>query len=120
MADSKRLAGFIGPILIVLTVSEIATSHIWIKVSATQTYLAGALWFVAGLAIIRIHNIWRLGWPVLVTIIGWIAFLGGMGRMFYPEQAREGSQNTIVVLVSQIFLLAIGITLTFIAYIRKE
>lgn len=119
MANSKQLAGLIGPTLIVLSISEALNSKIWLTVPATQTYLAGALWFVTGLTIIRTHNIWVLNWPVLVTLIGWFAFLGGLGRMFFPQTAQEGGQNKVIVLVFQIALLVIGIILTFVAYIRK-
>jgi len=120
MTNSKRLAGIIGPTLIVLSISEALTSDIWSNVTATQTYLAGALWFIAGLSIIRTHNIWTFGWPVIVTLIGWFAFLGGLGRMFFPQAAQEGGQNTVIVLAFQIILLVIGIILTFVAYIRKS
>src|SRR5690242_14183385 len=33
------------------------------------------LLFVAGLAIVRVHNVWVGGWPVLVTVLGWVAVL---------------------------------------------
>lgn len=95
------------------------TSRIWVKVPATQTYLAGALWFIAGLSIIRTHNIWTLNWPVLVSLVGWFAMLGGLIRMFFPEAAQGGGQSKITVLAFQIVLLVIGIILTFVAYIRK-
>jgi len=119
MTNSKRLAGLIGPTLIVLSISEVFTSRIWLTVTATQTYLAGTLWFIAGLSIIRTHNIWTLNWPVLITLIGWFAILGGLGRMFFPQAAQEGGQNPVIVLAFQIVLLLIGIILTFVAYIRK-
>lgn len=119
MTNSKRLAGVIGPTLVVLSLSEALTSHIWLNVTATQTYLAGALWFIAGLSIIRTHNIWTFDWPVLVTMIGWFAFLGGLARMFFPQATQDGERNTVIVLVFQIILLVIGIILTFVAYIRK-
>ena len=120
MNKSKQLAGLIGPILIVLSISEMVTSQIWLNVSATQTYLSGALWFVASLSIILKHNIWAFSWPVFVTIIGWFAFFGGLGRMFFPNAALKGSQDGVVVLAFQIILLTIGIILTFVAYFRKS
>jgi len=55
-------------VTITLTLSEALNAHIWANVPATQTYLAGALWFVAGLAIVRVHNHWIRGWPVVVTL----------------------------------------------------
>lgn len=120
MTNSKRLAGLIGPTLMVLTISEALTSQIWLTVTVTQTYLAGTLWFIAGLSIIRTHNLWKFDWPVLVTIIGWFAFLGGLARMFFPQASQDGEKNDLIVLVFQIVLLVIGIILTFVAYIRKK
>jgi hypothetical protein len=120
MTNSKRLAGLIGPALIVLSISEVLNSDIWLKVPATQTYLAGALWFIAGLSIIRTHNIWTAGWPVLITIVGWFAFIGGLIRMFLPKTAQESGQNTALVLAVQIALLVIGIILTLASYFRKS
>lgn len=120
MTDSIKLAGLVGPVLIVLNVSEIFTARIWVNVTATQTYLAGALWFVAGLAIIRAHNHWTAGWPVLVTLVGWFALLGGLARMFFPETSQRGGQNSLMVLSVQIVLLVIGIILSYIAYFLKK
>src|SRR5215470_3383502 len=31
---------------------------------------------IAGLAIERVHNRWTNGWPMLVTILGWLFVLG--------------------------------------------
>lgn len=120
MTNSRRIAGLVGPTLIALTLSEALTAHIWANVSATQTYLAGALWFVAGLAIVRVHNHWIRGWPVVVTLVGWFVMLGGLGRMFFPEAAQQGTRNGSVVLALQMVLLAIGIFLTFKAYRRDD
>jgi len=107
----------IGPTLMALTISELMNAHIWINVASTQTYLAGTLWFVAGLSILRGHNIWTRDWPVLITLIGWLAILGGLSRMCFPEPVQQGSQNTTMVLVLQIILLAAGIVLTLKAYV---
>jgi hypothetical protein len=48
--------------------------------------LSGILLFVAGLAIVRAHNVWAGGWPVLVTAIGWLILLGGLARMLFLTQ----------------------------------
>ena len=119
MTDPKRIAGLLGPALVVLSLSEAINPHIWATVSVTQTYLAGALWFVAGLAIIRAHNRWTGGWPVLVTLVGWFAILGGLFRMFAPEFAQGNVPNASVVIGIQVVLLLIGLVLTFKAYARS-
>jgi uncharacterized membrane protein YhaH (DUF805 family) len=118
MTDPKRIAGLLGPTLVALTASEAMNAHIWATVPVTQTYLAGSLWFVAGLAIVRAHNRWTGGWPVVVTLVGWFAILGGLFRMFAPEFAQGRVPNASILLGMQGVLLLIGVFLTFKAYGR--
>jgi hypothetical protein len=66
--ETRRVAGILGPTLIALVASEVVNPNIWETAPVTQVYLAGALWFVAGLAIVRTHNRWTLAWPVVVTL----------------------------------------------------
>lgn len=96
-----------------MNISEAFNSHIWANVAVTQTYLAGSLWFVAGLSIVLAHNRWALAWSVTITIMGWFIMLGGLSRMFFPEPVQQGSGNATVVLAVQIVLIAMGIVLTF-------
>jgi hypothetical protein len=118
MTDPKRIAGLVGPTLVVLAASEALNANIWTGVSAAQTYLAGALWFVAGLAVVRAHNRWTGSWPVIVTLVGWFAIVGGLFRMFAPEFARASAPSPAVLLCIQAALLLIGVFLTFKAYGR--
>jgi hypothetical protein len=116
MTDPRRIAGLLGPTLVVLSASEAINARIWATVSVTQTYLAGSLWFVAGLAIVRAHHSWTRGWPVLVTFLGWFAILGGLFRMFAPELAQRSVPNASILLGTQVVLLLIGLFLTAKAY----
>jgi len=106
--SSKRLAGLIGPTLIAITTSEMMNPDIWGAVTAPVTYHAGTVLFVAGLSIVYARNRWTRSWPVMVTIVGWVAVLGGLFRMFAPEFAQRGAQNIPAVFAAQIGLLAIG------------
>jgi hypothetical protein len=85
-------------------------------------FLSGILLLVAGLAIVRAHNVWIAGWPVLVTIIGWIAIVSGIARMLFPNQlaamAVGFSQSTGWLIAWAVLLLVLGGFLTFKAYSR--
>ena len=118
MINSKQIAGLVGPTVIALTISEMLNLHIWATNIPPNTYLAGSLLFVAGLAIVRAHNSWRGGWPVMVTLSGWIAIAGGLYRMLAPE-APQAPQN-IYSYIGITVLLAIGIFLTYKAYSGKK
>jgi hypothetical protein len=76
-------------------------------------FLSGVLLFVAGLAILRAHNVWTGGWPVLVSALGALAVLGGLGRMFFPIRLAEvaaqiGQHRGVMVIAALVFLLLGG------------
>jgi len=64
-----------------------------------------------------VHNIWDGGWPVLITISGWLAVFGGLVRMMIPDQsaamARKFIDNTTAVTTSALIMLALGAFLSF-------
>ena len=71
------MAGLLGPTLIAIGITEATNLPVLPDPPdpVGLVYLNGTLLFVAGLAIVRVHNRWRGGWPVLVTIMGWFAIL---------------------------------------------
>jgi hypothetical protein len=112
MADSKRIAGLIGPTLVALGASEAKNSRIWETNSAPLVYLNGLLLFVAGLSIVRVHNRWTRSWPVMVTLVGWVGILLGLFRMFAPE-AQQTRQSAPTTITTASLVGAIGLFLTF-------
>lgn len=30
-----------------------------------------------------------MGWPILITLLGWISFLRGIARLFFAEKANK-------------------------------
>jgi hypothetical protein len=111
MADSRRMARLIGPALVVLGASEAKNYRIWQSNSAPVVYLNGLLLFVAGLSIVRAHNLWRRSWPVMVTLVGWFAILLGLFRMFAPEAQRTGRSAAATITTAGV-VGAIGVFLT--------
>lgn len=114
MSPSKRIAGLVGPTLIAITISETVNLDIWKANDPRLTYLNGTLVFVGGLAIVRAHNVWVRAWPVLLTLVGWLAMAAGVFRMFAPN-ATQGGENppTYAVIAT---LCAVGVVLTIQAY----
>ena len=122
--DSKRIAGLVGPTIVVMIVSEfpLVQPHLYDAQIPPVVYLSGVLMFVAGLAIARAHNYWVRDWPVLVTLSGWF-FLGlGLFRMFAAGAYQRGSAitGTAVFMVLEGVLLVCGLVLTFKAYSRER
>jgi hypothetical protein len=118
MAISKTIAGLIGPTLVAIAAGMLLNFGSFpalaeqISRDPALIFVSGILLFIAGLAIVRAHNIWAGGWPVLVTVLGWLALLSGLARMLFPTRlaaiAAEvgGSAGGIVVGASSFWCLA--------------
>lgn len=101
-----------------VTSSEALNLHIWAANIAPVTYLNGTLLFVAGLSIVRAHNRWTRGWPLLVTLVGWGVMAGGLFRMFAPEAHPDSKSVATYAVIATLF--AMGAFLTFKGYSRGE
>ena len=118
MTSSVRIAGLLGPTLIAISITE------WMNLDVFRAaigpsfapHLDGTLLFVAGLAIVRAHNYWSSGWPVLITLVGWLGIAAGLSRMAAPVSAQAAGERPQVVYASLVILLVIGAVLTFKAY----
>lgn len=119
MQNSKQIAQLVGPALVALTASEspLVQPHLYDKQIPPVVYLSGALFFIAGLSIVRIHNHWTRNWTVLVTITGWLALVLGLFRMFAADAYQQGAQSIPLSMIAlELLGLLIGIFITFKAY----
>ena len=115
--DSKQLAGLIGPAMVALGVTEAINLHVFANQIAPVVYLNGAILFVAGLAIVRAHNLWTWRWPVIITLTGWITLIIGLWRMAMPEAPQMVENASTYVVLAAIG--AIGAILSIKAYGSK-
>ncbi|MFL5265256.1 MAG: hypothetical protein ACJ8AH_01465 [Stellaceae bacterium] len=128
MTISKMIAGLIGPTLVAIAAGMLVNLGSFpalaeqISRDPGLIFVSGILLFVAGLAILRAHNIWAGGWPVLVTVLGWLAVLGGLLRMLFPTQlaaiAAAVGGSTGWIIVGAVVLLVVGAFLSFKGYSR--
>jgi len=128
MATSVFLAKLIGPVLLVAAIGLFintagyrAMAQEFLR-SPALLYLAGMLTMTAGLAIVLNHNVWAANWPVLITILGWLAVVGGAVRMALPDVTRKLGdsmlRNDRTLQIGGGVWLAIGAILCFFGYFR--
>lgn len=111
MADPRHIAGLAGPTMMAITTSEALNLDIWSPADPTLVYLNGVLLFVADLAIIRTHNVWRRSRTVVVTVLGWAAMTAGLARMFSPRSPQLGEAGTTYAFIFLLFLVGAFLTL---------
>jgi hypothetical protein len=133
MSGSRLVAGLFGLVLIGLALSDAAKLHIWTNTPASVAYLSSALLFVGGLIVVLVHNRWTGGWHVLLTLLCWLAIVGGLAwhiaLLGWPAVAgalarfatapwlgRLGIKTSSDLLAEIEVLLASGMFLIFAAY----
>jgi hypothetical protein len=118
LEKSKSIAGIVGPTLIVMTTSELKAwnPNLYDFQIIPLVYLLGVLMFIAGISIVRTHNIWVLGWQTCITITGWLGVLLGLLRMFFPQVYKAQFKNDFFAFKVEILLILLGVFLTFKAY----
>ena len=129
MPHSKTIAGQIGPSLIVLAAAllinlgSMSTLVEAVSRDPAIVLVSGVLAFVAGLAVVRVHNHWAADWAVVVTIFGWLLLIGGLVRMLFPirlaEMAATLSPSTGLIVGEAVVFLVIGAFLSYKAYVRS-
>lgn len=120
MANSRQLGGLLGPAIAVILLSEfpLIQPHLYDAQIPPVIYLSGVIMFVAGLAVVRAHNVWEKNWTVLITLAGWFLLLLGLLRMFVASQYQQAIQrtNSITFMVLEGCLFLVALTITFKAY----
>jgi hypothetical protein len=83
-------------------------------------FLSGVLSLIGGIAIVRVHNVWSGGWRVIITLIGWLAVIGGLVRMWFPQKlapiAASFANNGTALVTAGAIVFALGAFLSFKAY----
>jgi uncharacterized protein YjeT (DUF2065 family) len=126
MAHSKLIAGLIGPLLAAMGVAMLINRNLFpsmigeVAHNYALIFLSGLLILLAGLAIVRVHNVWTGGWRVLITALGWLAVVSGLVRMWFPQAAAPIAEalagNTAALSIAGLVVLALGAFLSFKAY----
>ena len=124
MTNSKQIGALLGPTMVVMLVAEfpLVQPHLYDDQIPSVIYLSGVLMFVAGLAIVRVHNVWARDWTVLITLSGWSILVLGLVRIFAASQYHQAAQaaSSMTLMALEGFLLAVALVITFMAYKRTD
>lgn len=107
MTNAELIAGFAGPLLIAVAAALLVNRRtVANPITGTLNgpefiFFSGIFTLLAGLAIVRAHNVWAAEWTILVTILGWLCIVGGVIRIIWPERvttlraAMMRSENSV-------------------------
>jgi hypothetical protein len=94
MPNSVFLARLMGPMGIAIGLGMLFNRNAYRRVaeefldSQALIYFSGLIAGTGGLAVILTHNVWSADWHVVITLLGWIAFLTALARIVVPTIAE--------------------------------
>ena len=91
--------------------------------NAALVFYGGLISLAVGLAIVLNHNVWTMHWPVIITILGWLAILKGIWIIVFPGSLQQfmGAylENKKLQMFQMIFALLFGAALTFFGFFAR-
>ena len=127
MQTSIYLAKLIGPVVAVAGLGFLLNREAFLRFAndfisnSGFIMMSGFPALLAGLAIVNAHNVWVADWPVVITLLGWAAVIGGILRITLPGVVRTiatamlGASSFII--VEAIILIGLGGWLSYAGYI---
>jgi uncharacterized membrane protein len=128
MATSVFLARLIGPVMLAVGIGIFVNGQVYRMLadeflrSRALIYLSGLLTMTAGMAVILTHNQWVANWPVLITVLGWLAAIGGAVRIVAAQGTERVGRAMLKhrhgLTIAGAVWLAAGAILCFFGYVR--
>jgi len=126
MQTSIFIAKLLGPVLVVATLGMLLNAKL-IRTIAREVvgslallYVFGFIDLVGGLAVVLVHNRWVWDWPVIITILGWVAIVRGIVRMIWPDQVKKFATRALrkenTLMIAGIVMLIVGAVLCYFGY----
>jgi hypothetical protein len=82
--------------------------------------LAGYAILILGVLLVVSHSVWTPDWRLVITILGWLVLLKGVGRIFFPEAVKnliEKKQNDRRFILGEAVMILVGLYLLYYGFI---
>ena len=86
--------------------------------STALTYSAGSFSIIIGMILIHHHNLWVSDWRILITIISWMFFIGGIVVVVSPKSLQFFSKYYKHSPVWGIFMICFGLLFGYLGFVN--
>ncbi|MDP8216212.1 MAG: hypothetical protein P9L98_02675 [Candidatus Kaelpia imicola] len=127
MNISVFIAKLLGPCFSIIALGIIFNPKFYQKMmedftkSSASIYFGGLFALLFGLLVVLFHNLWVRNWTVIITIFGWSGLVKGIWLILFPGSVSKFMQiyknNSILLKIHSVLILALGITLTIFGYL---
>lgn len=88
--------------------------------SPLHIYLSGFVILILGVLLVVSHSVWVFDWRIVITVLGWLVLLKGMGRIFFPDAIKrmvEKKKENRKFILGEIAVFLIGLYLLYYGFI---
>ena len=71
---------------------------------------------ILGIILVLVHNVWVMGWPLMITIFCWLTFIKGVLRVVYPQIDKKWANyynNDKALYITGVVCLLLGLLLAY-------
>lgn len=88
--------------------------------SPLHIYLSGFVILILGVLLVVSHSVCVFDWRIVITVLGWLVLLKGMGRIFFPDAIKrmvEKKKENRKFILGEIAVFLIGLYLLYYGFI---
>jgi len=82
---------------------------------------SGILALIFGAVVITLHNDWSFGWPLIITLLGWLMIFQGIVRLSAPQWVGNKATKFLQgkgMQISVVITLVVGIILAYFSIVQ--
>ena len=119
-----RVIGLVSVISTLLILIRYKKSMAFEKESSerlSSIYTSGFVFLILGILILVSHFVWLFNWRVVITFIGLIIIIKGIGRILFPEAVKrmiDKKQDNQKFMIGEMAVFLIGLYLLYYGFIR--
>lgn len=83
-------------------------------------FLTSIFTLILGILLVLFHDVWIVGWPLIITILAWLTLIKGILRLFLPRHVVNWLgliQNKSWFFSSMILFIVLGVYLGYIGFV---
>ena len=77
-------------------------------------FISGMFALLIGILLVVSHNVWLLGWPLWITLLGWASLIKGISFLVFPNESKTFAVwyiNKVNIRYSSTLYIALGLFL---------
>ncbi len=120
LAKVIGLVSFINTLAIFIKYKKAVSFENELAKSPASIYASGFIFILIGILIVVGHPVFELSWRFVITLMGWIVLIKGIGRVLFPEAVSrmiEKKQKNSWFIMGEVIVFLAGLYLLYYGFV---